>query len=464
MNLLDALRICKGITNNSKEVREGYIFFAIKGSSTDGNIFIDEAFKKGAFLTVTDQPIRHPRVTRVKNARKAFAVASNLFYGFPSEGLNVVGVTGTNGKTTVTYIIEGILKEAGFPTGAIGTINYRIKEDIISEGRTTPPSHLWFSILKRMKEEGVRYVSAEVSSHALDQERIRGTSFDAVIFTNLSQDHLDYHKNMEEYFKAKARLFKEYSYNMAYINVDDPYGKKIYEELKKAGKDATGFGSDGDTKILAVHSTFKGTNVKIYHRGKEIVVNSPLVGEFQAYNITAGVSYCLDIGIDEKTVKEAVKKIRVPGRFERIEVKGRVFIIDYAHTPDALRNVLEAINRIREKGRIITVFGAGGNRDKGKRPLMGRVAEALSDIVILTSDNPRNEDPLSIIGDILKGISNKDKVFIKEDREEAIHFSFKISKEGDIILVAGKGHEDYQEIKDKRIKFSDRDVIIDLIK
>jgi len=340
--------------------KEGYIFFAIKGSSADGNAFIGEALSKGALLAVTDQPFKHPRVARVENVRKAFAIASNIFFGFPSEGLNVIGITGTNGKTTVTYIIEGILKEAGYSTGVIGTINYRIGERVISEGRTTPPPHVWFGLLHRMKEEGVRYVGAEISSHALDQERVRGTKFDATIFTNLSQDHLDYHRNMEEYFGAKAKLFTEYDYRKAYINTDDPYGRRLYEELKKKGRDVTGFGLTGDTRIVRVHSTFKGISVKIFHGNKEITVNSPLTGEFQAYNITAGVSYCLDIGIEEKIIKEALKKLRVPGRFERIEKAGRVFIIDYAHTPDALKNVLEAINRIKGEGRVITVFGAGG--------------------------------------------------------------------------------------------------------
>jgi len=461
---LDLLNLCKGITCNSKEVREGFLFFAIKGSERDGNEFIEEALSRGALFAITDSPIKHPKVIRVEDARKSYALACNIFYGKPCERLKVVGVTGTNGKTTVTYIIESILRKAGYKTGVIGTINYRIENKKISEGRTTPPPEVWFKTLSTMAEKKVDTAVAEVSSHALDQHRIRGTTFDAVIFTNLSQDHLDYHKDMENYFNAKARLFREYSFKRAYINTDDPYGRMIYEELKKRGKKVISFGKEGSAKIEVVSSSFGGINIRINYRNKNIFIDSPLCGDFQAYNITAGVAYCIDRGVDPGIITEALRKIKVPGRFETIDAKGRKIIIDYAHTPDALKNVLVAISKIKDHGRIITVFGAGGNRDRSKRPLMGRIAEEFSNIIVLTSDNPRYEDPMRIIEDILSGIENKDKVFIKEDREEAIKLAFEISEPGDTILIAGKGHEDYQEVRDRKIKFSDKEVVYKLLK
>ncbi len=440
------------------------MFFALRGSQRDGNEFIKEALSKGALLVVTDKNVKHPRVIKVEDARKSYAIACNIYYRLPSEHLKVVGVTGTNGKTTVTYIIERILSYAGYKTGVIGTVNYRIEDKVLSEGRTTPPPEVWFGTLKKMKEEYVEYAITEISSHALDQHRVRGTHFDAVIFTNLSQDHLDYHKDMEEYFNAKAKLFREYFYRKAYINTDDPYGKRLYKELSKAGKPVTGFGFRSEATINVISSSFKGIKLRIRYKGEDIIVKSPLCGNFQAYNISAGVLYCLDKGVDRNIIRDALKDIKIPGRFEILNAKGRTIIIDYAHTPDALKNVLETVNLMKKTNKVITLFGAGGNRDKGKRPLMGRVAERFSDIIILTSDNPRYEDPQKIIEDILEGVENKKKVLSKEDREEAIKLAFEISKDGDIILIAGKGHEDYQEVKGKKIKFSDKEVIYKLIK
>ncbi len=461
--LKDILKVAKGLTANSKEVREGYIFFAIRGTRYDGHEFVKEALERGALACVVerDLDVNPEKIIKVSSTRKALGESASLFFGEPSKKLKVIGVTGTNGKTSTTYILERILSEEGVKTGVIGTINYRVGDKILGEGRTTPDPILWHGTLKKMLEEGAEFVCAEVSSHALDQMRVWGTRFFAVIFTNLSHDHLDYHGDMENYFLAKRRLFTEYEYEIAVINADDSYGERLIKELPS--EKVITFGRGGDVKVLDFRTGFEGSYIKLSYGGKEYIFTSNLVGDFQAYNIAASVSLALRIGISPESIRKALQNVYIPGRFEVIRTEhGITGVIDYAHTPEAMENVLKTLKKIAG-GRIITVFGAGGNRDREKRPKMGSVAEKFSDMVIVTSDNPRYEDPVKIIEDILKGIKDMKKVIVEPDRRKAIEKAVSIAKEGDVVAILGKGHETYQEIEGKFYPFSDIEVFKETI-
>ncbi len=457
MRLKDLLKGVKGITANSKEVGKDFIFVAIKGSQKDGHDFLKEALDRGAKWVIVerDLPIKDPRIIRVEDTRLALGELSSLFYKEPSKDLRIIGITGTNGKTTSTHIIESILNTAGIKTGLIGTIYYRLGDKIYEyEGRTTPDPIKWHSTLKSMKEEGAQAVVCEISSHALDQRRVWGTQFHTVAFTNLSQDHLDYHKSMEDYFMAKARLFTEYSYQYALINGDDEWGKRLINMAKGVKV----YGKEGDLRILDFSTSFEGSKLRVEYQGKDYAFYSNLRGSFQAYNLALGILLGFLWDLSPEAIQEGIKKVYVPGRFEVYKGKGFIVVVDYAHTPDALEKVLKTAKSL-SKNRLIAVFGAGGNRDKTKRSLMGKVAEGLADLVILTSDNPRFEEPMDIIEDILKGIENRSKVLIEEDRKKAIELAISIAKKGDVIVVAGKGHEDYQEIKGVKYPFKDSEVV-----
>ncbi len=447
-----------GITQNSKEVQEGWIFVAIKGTSVDGHQFVKEALERGASLVYVEKEvgIQDPRIVKVEDTRKVLGELANEFFGKPSQNLKVIGVTGTNGKTTTTHLIESILNKGGIPTGLMGTIYYRFGEKIYEyEGRTTPDPVKWHKTLEQMLRDGAKAVVSEISSHALDQKRIWATKFFATLFTNLSQDHLDYHGNMEEYFRAKLKLFKEYKWDFAITNLDDPYGKRIFEELQ--GKALT-YGKEGDLKILDFETSLEGSKLKVGWQGKSFEFFSNLRGEFQAYNLSASILVGFLFCLESDTIQEGIKQVRVPGRFETFLKDGKLAIVDYAHTPDALEKVLITAKKLTKR-KLWVVFGAGGNRDKTKRPLMGSVAERWADVVIITSDNPRWEEPEEIINDILKGIEDLNKVIVQKDRKEAIRFALQNAKEGDVVLIAGKGHEDYQEIKGVRYPFRDQDIV-----
>ena len=447
-----------GITQNSKEVQEGWIFVAIKGSSVDGHQFVKEALERGAFLVFVEKDvgIEDSRIVKVEDTRKVLGELASQFFKEPSHSLKVVGVTGTNGKTTTTHLIESILNKANTPTGLMGTIYYRLGEKIYEyEGRTTPDPIKWHQTLKQMLEDGAKAVVAEISSHALDQRRIWGTKFFITVFTNLSQDHLDYHGTMENYFKAKLRLFKEYEYDFAITNLDDPYGQRVFEELKQK---ALTYGKKADLSILDFETSLQGSRLKVQWQGKTFEFFSNLRADFQAYNLSSAILVGFLFGLDKEIIQEGVKQVIVPGRFETFSKDGKLAIVDYAHTPDALEKVLITAKKLT-KGKLWVVFGAGGNRDKTKRPLMGSVAERWADMVVVTSDNPRWEEPEEIIDDILKGIKNLDKVVVQKDRREAIKFALQNAKEGDVVLIAGKGHEDYQEIKGVKYPFRDQYVI-----
>jgi UDP-N-acetylmuramoyl-L-alanyl-D-glutamate--2,6-diaminopimelate ligase len=398
----------KGITQNSKEVQEGWVFVAIKGSSTDGHNFVQEALSRGASLVFVERGvgIKDDRIIKVEDTRKLLGELANEFFGRPSERLKVVGITGTNGKTTSSHIVESVLNAGGTPTGLVGTIYYRFKDKIYEyEGRTTPDPIQWHRTLKQMLEDGAKAVACEVSSHALDQRRVWDTKFFITAFTNLSQDHLDYHGSMEDYFRAKLRLFVEYPQEYSLINIDDEYGRRTLEELK--GKAIT-YGRNGNLKIIDFETSIEGSRLTLEWEGRTCKFSSNLRGEFQAYNLSLGVLVGFLFGLDAETIQQGIERVIVPGRFETFFKEGKLAIVDYAHTPDALEKVLITARRLT-KGRLWVVFGAGGNRDKTKRPLMGKVAENWADFVVITSDNPRWEEPEAIIEDILKGIEQKAK-------------------------------------------------------
>ncbi|ACN99576.1 UDP-N-acetylmuramoyl-L-alanyl-D-glutamate--2,6-diaminopimelate ligase (UDP-MurNAc-L-Ala-D-Glu:meso-diaminopimelate ligase)(Meso-diaminopimelate-adding enzyme) (Meso-A2pm-adding enzyme) (UDP-N-acetylmuramyl-tripeptide synthetase) (UDP-MurNAc-tripeptidesynt [Sulfurihydrogenibium azorense Az-Fu1] len=469
-------QVVKGITNNSSKVQKDYAFFAIKGNSTDGHHFIEDAITKGASTVfIQDTSIidtlkrKYPYINIVfsENTRKSLATASNKFYNEPSKYLKVIGITGTNGKTSVSNLLAQYYENAGYKVGVIGTINYRIGDEILSSGHTTPDPVQWFETLNLMKEKGCDVVVAEVSSHAAHQFRVYSTLFHGGIFTNLTQDHLDYHGTMENYFLAKREFFNQIQlFNdkaIASVNIDDPYGKRIYNDFKEK-IDFITYGFEGEFKIKDYNLSLFETLFNIEYKGKTLNFKTKLRGLFNVYNLSASISFLIKDGFDIDFLKDKTLDLKpIRGRFEVVEAKDFIVVIDYAHTPDALENILKSLNQIKQN-RVITVFGAGGNRDRTKRPLMGKVAQDFSDIVILTSDNPRFEDPNQIIKDILEGITQKSKVIVEPDRKKAIEYAIKTAQKGDIVLIAGKGHENYQIIKDQVIPFDDKEVVNQILK
>lgn len=460
---------------NSKEVEQNDIFFAIKGFKADGNDFIQDAFAKGAMAVFTDcEPgITDPRIYKIRECRKMMAIMSNEFYGYPSKNMKMIGVTGTNGKTTVTALINHILQSVGRKTGLIGTNGNYINKRFIKTEYTTPESVDLNKLLKEMTDEQVEYAVMEVSSHSLALERVYGIEFDIAVFTNLTAEHLDFHKTMEQYFSAKKILFdsmkriNENGGNTAVIyNCNDEYGAKIVS-TSQAERIAYGFGCGAYT-AKNVEMDFNGMSFEVLvpRNGEDIDkihVKTKLTGKFNVHNILAAIASLRVFKVSYKDIIDSIIEFNpVEGRFNRVKLgNGANAIIDYSHTPDSL---LKAITTIREildenksKGRIITVFGCGGNRDRSKRPLMGEIAAKYSDESVITSDNPRDEEPMAIIEEIKAGITS-DNYSVEENRELAIKKAVEMSKKGDVILVAGKGHEDYQEIKGVKYHLSDKEI------
>jgi UDP-N-acetylmuramoyl-L-alanyl-D-glutamate--2,6-diaminopimelate ligase len=470
-------QVIKGISNNTLKVEKDFAFFAIKGTNFDGHDFIEEAIKKSAntiFLEKKELAERlkkeYPDLNIIlsDNTRKSLPLVANKFYDEPSKDLKVVGITGTNGKTTVSNLLAQYYEKSGYKVGVIGTINYRIGDEILSSGHTTPDPIEWFKTLKLMKEKGVDVVVAEVSSHAADQFRVYSTVFYGGVFTNLTQDHLDYHKTMENYFLAKREFFNQIQlFNkkaIGSININDNYGKRIYNDFKDKIDFITYGLNEGDFQIKDYTLSIFQTQFSALYNGKILNFKTKLRGFFNILNISASVSFLIKDGFDLDFITQTTQELKpIKGRFEVVEGKDFIIVIDYAHTPDALENILQSLNQIK-KNKVISVFGAGGNRDKAKRPLMGSVTEKLSDVIILTSDNPRYEDPMDIINDILQGIKDKTKVIIQQDRKKAIEKALKLAQKNDIILIAGKGHENYQIVKDQTIHFDDREVVEELLK
>ncbi|RJQ41743.1 MAG: UDP-N-acetylmuramoyl-L-alanyl-D-glutamate--2,6-diaminopimelate ligase [Nitrospiraceae bacterium] len=457
-----------GIAYDSRKVRQGYVFVAAKGERVDGHDFISEAVKKGAVAvvyeeekTATDSPI--PVFIKVADSRKALACLSNNFYERPSDKLTVIGITGTNGKTTATYLIKSVLEAWGENVGLIGTINYLVKDRHYDAPHTTPEALEFQAVLNEMVSAGCTHVVTEVSSHALAQKRVDYTGFSIAVFTNLTRDHLDFHITMEDYFRAKERLFKELLLKdgTSVINFDDIYGRELISELRnsKVGNLITyGIEAGADIAAANIKNSFDGLVFDINFNGRTYNIQSPLVGTHNVYNILSAVGAAVSLNVPWEAVISGIKKmVSVKGRFEKVDL-GQNFlcIVDYAHTEDALERLICAARELIEgQGKIITVFGCGGNRDRGKRPQMAAIATKLSDYIVITSDNPRSEEPMEIIKEIEKGAVRMNYT-IEPDREKAIQKAVETAEKGDILLIAGKGHEDYQEIKGARHKFSDR--------
>lgn len=466
----------EGISANSKQVRNNFVFVAVKGPSYDGNRFIDEAINNGARAVVSQElgvgsresRIKADRVTfvKVKDTREALGKLAAKFYGNPSSKIKVIGITGTNGKTTITYLIEAILKKAGFLPAVIGTINYRFKDTIIPSKNTTPGPVELQSMLCDMSKAGADYCLMEVSSHALEQKRTEGIDFHSAIFTNLTQDHLDYHRTMKNYFKAKARLFKGLDRDAyAVLNNDDKFSRSL-KRMTKARIVTYGLRNKPMLTIKKIKFDCSHTEFLLSSllSRKEEAFKTGLIGRHNLYNILASIAWAEQEGIPLEKIKSAIEEFSfVPGRLQRVapEQKFTVFV-DYAHTEDALKNILKALRQIAKR-MIIVVFGCGGNRDSGKRPKMGRIVSQLADYAIITNDNPRSEAPEKIIEDIKKGIVRKNYCIIP-DRYQAIRKSLSLAKAKDIVLIAGKGHENYQIINGRTMHFDDRMVVRECLK
>lgn len=466
------------IQYDSRKVERDDCFVALRGGGADGHKFVEAAIERGAKVivlerddTLPDSYFMHKHVVKivVPDSRKALAMLSANFFGFPSRQLTMVGVTGTNGKTTTTHLIKSILESAGQEVGLVGTIEYRIGDEVIPASHTTPESLELNGLLEKMLKAGCKAVSMEVSSHALHQSRVYGLDFNAAVFTNLTQDHLDYHKTMDEYFAAKKLLFDSLSETAtAIVNRDDEWGMKIASTTKAR---TLSYGALGKADIRAtdVRLSLDGTTFGVHFGDTAFSIKSPLVGRFNVYNILSACGAGIALGIDPDTIAAGIGNVKtVRGRFERFaSPKGWTAIVDYAHTPDALEKCLRTIHDVLPKerrGRIITVFGAGGDRDRTKRPLMGSIVGKLSDITIVTSDNPRTEDPQQIISEIAAGIPRGAAVSREVDRRAALHKALSQARSGDVVLVAGKGHEDYQVIGKEKIHFSDREIVEEFIR
>jgi len=452
----------RGVTKDSREVREGYVFFAT-GSSKQ---FLAGALERKAAAVVSDEVLAGdiPCLVVTENVRLLLARMAARLYGFPSRELVVAGVTGTNGKTTITYLIESIVRAAGGNPGVVGTISYRYGGNERKAPNTTPESVEIQALLRAMRDEGVDNVVMEVSSHALDQGRVEGVDFDCAIFTNLTHDHLDYHGDFDRYREAKGLLFHRYlrqsvkERKVAIINIDDPSSPFLIPHSPVETL-TYGAATGADGCIISYREDISGLALNLSLKGRELSLSSPLVGLFNASNILAAGLFGLTRGFSLDAIRKGVESLTgVPGRLQRVPMARPIHIfVDYAHTPDALRKTMETLNRLRS-GRLIVVFGCGGDRDRTKRPIMGRIASELADFAIITSDNPRREDPMSIIGEIRSGIATS-AFRIVEDRRSAIGEALSMAKEHDVVLVAGKGHEDYQIVGNVTHPFSDIAVV-----
>src|SRR5436309_11526819 len=457
-------RTVESIAYDSRRVQRNGLFVALRGEKVNGHEFIGAAIEKGASVIVTEREEQHPRVTClvVENTRTALADHSANFYGHPARKLKLAAVTGTNGKTTTTFLIKHICEKAGLRCGLIGTVHYEIGERILPAIRTTPESLDLQELLAQIVNASCRAAAMEVSSHALAQDRARGLEWNVAVFTNLTQDHLDFHGTMESYFAAKAKLFTGLSEQkhkltpVAILNIDDRYGQQLLGRINKRSAVVTyGMGTRADFRASNYRAEFTGTSYQLDARGKSYLVRLPLIGRFNVANSVAALAAANALGINLRTaVFSLAKSPQVPGRLELVPAKRQFQVfVDYAHTPDALGNVLKTLRDLQPH-RLIAVFGCGGDRDRQKRPLMAQMADRLADYSIITSDNPRKEDPSAIIAETEKGFqSNRYEKIV--DRTEAINRAVALARPRDIVLVAGKGHENYQEFADYTIPFDD---------
>ena len=463
-----------GISYDSKEVGDGFLFAAIRGEKTDGHRYIRSAIKNGAkALLVENVPeiaaLENTSIIQVDDTKSALAQISANFFNHPTRELTLVGITGTNGKTTVTYLLESIWQEEGKNTGVIGTVEYRFGGKRIPSGMTTPESLDLIKLFRTMRDQGTGHVAMEVSSHALDRKRTLGCQFDAAVFTNLTQDHLDYHITVESYFESKKKLFSEVlgksekGAKFSVLNFDDPYGVEI---SKHAGGEIASYSITGrDTTVYSekYEITQQGIFAVLNTPWGKLEIKSRLFGKHNLYNILAASTTALCLGSGTYAVGRGISRLTsVPGRLDRVENPfGITVLVDYAHTPDALKNVLMAIRPLTQRN-LILVFGCGGDRDQIKRPIMGRIGRELADILIVTSDNPRTEHPETIIDQIEKGvfeISSDERLYFRiSDRREAIRKAIHVASPGDTVLIAGKGHENYQIVGREKLPFDDKEV------
>lgn len=453
----------KGLTRDSRTVEEGYLYFAVIGEVMDGHSFIESAINAGAKIIVHSKEIDFYNedifYIKVEDVRKAMADISKIYFECPGD-IKIIGVTGTNGKTTTTSIIKNVLESMGNKVGLIGTIANYIGDKRIETERTTPESIELYSLINRMKNEGCNYCVMEVSSHASAMDRIRGIDFVTGVFTNLTQDHLDFHKTFEEYYDAKFNFIKNTQYPV--INADDEYGKRMIGFMKNNSINHISYGIDsGDVRAVNIKQSSSGSTFDLIINGVEKGnVNINIPGLYNVYNVLGVITSLSEVvNIPVESIVEALSRgVFVEGRCEKVSCDGlnATVVVDYAHTPDGLDNILKTMRPIT-KGNLITIFGCGGNRDAEKRPLMGQVASNYSDLVVVTSDNPRHEEPRKIILDIMKGVNGTS--IILENRKCAIEYAIAIAKKDDTVVIAGKGHEDYQIIGDTKYKFSDKEVV-----
>jgi len=454
-----------GLEYDSRRVQPGFVFFAFPGARTDGRRYARAAMERGALAIVSEsekpEGFEGPWI-RVEHGRRTLALWARAFYGNPDEQLTLTGLTGTNGKTTTVFLIDAMLRALGKTTGMLGTIEYRVAGERRTAVNTTPESLDLVRLFREMVDHSATHCTLEVSSHALELGRVYGLTFHTAVFTNLTRDHLDFHLTMDAYFRAKHRFFEGAGGpqpRWAVINQDDDYGQRI-KTAPETRRLTYGFQSGADLRATNVRMDFEGLRFDIEHPDGRQRMESPLVGRINVYNLLAAFGAGLSLGLTPEEAAAGLKSLpAVPGRFERVD-EGQPFlvVVDYAHTDDALRNTLSVARALGPK-RVLTLFGCGGDRDRTKRPMMGEAAGQLSDFVIVTSDNPRSEDPLTIINDAMVGVRRTDvRHIVEPDREKAIRKAIAEAAPGDIILIAGKGHETYQVLKDETIAFDDREV------
>lgn len=457
-----------GVSPDSRKIRAGWAFVALQGARADGLDYIAEALARGAVALVIDRPLTRPippHITclSVADARRALSHMAAAFYGHPTQTLCLIGVTGTNGKTTSTYLLESIVQAHGASSGVLGTVSYRYAAHYRPADQTTPSAEDLQCLLRDMADVGVSHAIMEVSSHALAQDRVWGCRFQAALFTNLTQDHLDYHQDMSSYFAAKARLFTDYQPGIAVLNSDDPAGKEL-QRITKAPVLTYGFSPEADVSVAQVEMSSQGTTLMVRLRPQCLTVRSRLIGRHNVYNILGALATAHGLALDLQRTIEGIEQLSsVPGRFERVDA-GQPFtvLVDYAHTDDALRNILQAARGLG-KGRLIVAFGAGGDRDRTKRPRMGHIAAAYADFAVITSDNPRTEAPMDIIRAIETGYlqgGQRSQYCVIEDRTAAIYEAVRRARRDDIVIIAGKGHETYQIHGHERLPFDDRQVAL----
>ena len=458
----------QNIRYDNRKIEQGDAFVCVKGFKVDGHSFIGDAIKKGAKTLIVQEDVSVQEditIIKVRDTRKALAIMSSNYFGNPKDKLEIIGITGTNGKTTSAFIIKSILEKAGFMTGLIGTIANYIGNKKVDAVRTTPESYELHELFKNMVDAGVEYCVMEVSSHSLELDRVYGIQFEEGIFTNLTRDHLDFHKTFENYYNAKFKLFERSNHSI--INLDDPYGANIVKDIEERGvktKVSTfSIEKESDFKAFEIKSHSNGSEFKVNLEGvEEFSINIP--GEYNIYNSLGCIICAYNLNIPMDKIKEGLSDVVIPGRCELVAKEKNLpysIIIDYAHTPDGLENILSTVKAFT-KNRMISVFGCGGDRDKVKRPQMGKIGCELSDIAIITSDNPRSEEPMDIINDIVKPL-NYDNFVIEVNRKEAIRKAMNMALEGDVIVIAGKGHETYQILKDETIHFDEREVVYDIL-